>query len=246
MYYTYLHTRNDNGKVFYIGKGTHKRAYTTDRNEHWCSIVAKHGFTAEILAHWSTEQEAYDHEKLLIASFTEMGYVLANKTPGGEGIPKGFKHSEQARRNMGQSRLGFKHTEETKKKMSASSSWRGHIYTTSGFTGFNHTEESRNKMSVARKGRKQSAEHVAKRFASLLSNPNYKPPGLGKKYKLVVKCNHCNGTYTQASYNHWHGDNCKMKNSTDFVMCNDCGVKLTNKSSKLRWHRKNACIKDIK
>ena len=169
MYYTYIHTRNDNGKVFYIGKGTAQRAYATERNAHWRSIVDKHGFTAEILAKWSTEQEAFDHEKLLIASFIDMGYVLANKTPGGEGIPKGYKFSEETKRKMALSHIGSKRTEETKKKMSASSAWRGHTYTTSGMTGKNHTEETRAKMSAARKGRKQSPEHKAKRIAAGLA-----------------------------------------------------------------------------
>lgn len=237
-YYTYLHTRNDTGKVFYIGKGTCQRAYGTDRNKHWTAIVEKHGFTAEILAHWATEQEAYEHEKLLIASFIDMGYVLANKTPGGEGIPKGYKFSEETKRKQTLAKIGSKRSEETKKKMSASSAWRGHTYTTVGMTGKTHSEEARAKMSAARKGSKQSPEHVAKRFASMLSNPNYKPPTLGKKFKPVAKCQHCDGEYTRANYNRWHGDNCKMKDSTNFAICDECGAKVSNTARDMRWHKR--------
>ena len=52
---------------------------------HWNGIVNKYGFEPKILAYWATEKEAFEHEKVLIACFKDMGYVLANKTDGGEG-----------------------------------------------------------------------------------------------------------------------------------------------------------------
>lgn len=211
-YYTYLHTRNDNGQVFYIGKGTNKRAWAVERNNHWCSIVSKHGFTVQIIAYWTTEKEAFEHEKLLIASFIDMGYNLANKTPGGEGIPKGYKFSEETKRKIALSHLGSKRTEETKQKMSKSSAWRGHTYTTSGMTGKQHTEFSRTKMSISRKGAKQSPEHIAKRFKSMMSNPNYKPGFLGKKHQIIT-CPHCGKEGAKSGLVRWHYDNCKLKPS---------------------------------
>jgi len=51
MAYIYLHRRNDTGEVFYVGKGTGKRATEThSRNSHWHNVVNKAGFTAEIIA----------------------------------------------------------------------------------------------------------------------------------------------------------------------------------------------------
>ena len=85
MYYTYIHTRKDTNKIFYVGKGKGNRAYVAKRNKHWNAIVDKHGFNVCILAHWTTEQQALDHEKFLIQCFLDLGYVLANKTLGGEG-----------------------------------------------------------------------------------------------------------------------------------------------------------------
>jgi hypothetical protein len=97
MFYTYVHTRNDTGKIFYIGKGTGPRAWkTTRRNKYWKSVQQKHGITVEVLAHWDTEAEALDHEKLLIACFRDMGYKLANMTDGGEGTT-GFKYTPELR-----------------------------------------------------------------------------------------------------------------------------------------------------
>ena len=172
MYYTYAHLTEDTNQIFYIGKGTGSRAFEKgkDRNPHWTAVVNKHGgYYATILAYWDTEQAAYDHEKLLISSFIDIGYNLTNKTPGGEGIPKGYKFSEDAKKKMSLSHIGSKRTEETKEKMSQSSAWRGHTYITSGFTGKSHSEEARAKMSNARKGRKQSPEHIAKRVAARLA-----------------------------------------------------------------------------
>ena len=79
MFYTYAHTKPD-GTIFYIGKGSKRRAWKThNRNKHWKSIVEKHnGFNVEILANWDTEQEAFDHEVLLISCFKDMNYILAN------------------------------------------------------------------------------------------------------------------------------------------------------------------------
>lgn len=94
-FYTYLHRRNDTGAVFYIGKGLARRALQKcGRNDRWSKIVAKHGFTAEILAPWPTEQEAFAHEVFLISTFRGMGFELANYSNGGEGA-SGNKQSAE-------------------------------------------------------------------------------------------------------------------------------------------------------
>lgn len=127
QFYTYLHTKPD-GTIFYIGKGQAKRAYDlVKRNIHWLRVVNKHGKpNVEILAYWDTEQEALDHEVLLISCFRDMGYVLANLTDGGEGS-SGFKHSQESiekiakikRDNPTNYWLGKTRSEETKQKISA-------------------------------------------------------------------------------------------------------------------------------
>ena len=140
MFYTYAHTRNDTDKIFYIGKGKNKQAWRKDsRNKYWQRIVKKHGYDVEILANWDTEQEAFDHEVLLISCFKDMGYELANLTDGGEGMSnpsaetraklsesrKGSKnpffgktHSDEVKAKMSKNRHGKKHSIETKFKMS--------------------------------------------------------------------------------------------------------------------------------
>lgn len=101
MFLTYAHFKPD-GTLFYVGKGSQKRAYAKDnRNQHWQNIVKKHGLQVETLASWEIESDALLHEQFLISCFKDLGYKLANVTDGGEGMS------------------GYKHTAESKSKMSA-------------------------------------------------------------------------------------------------------------------------------
>jgi len=141
MFYTYAHYKPLTNELFYIGKGKLNRHLSKNsRNKHWHHIVNKHGFVSKILAWWDSEQEALEHEKLLIASFKDLGISLCNVTEGGDGI-SGFKHTQETknafstkrkgihfrktyditeatRTKMRNSQLGRKHPEEVKKKIS--------------------------------------------------------------------------------------------------------------------------------
>jgi hypothetical protein len=94
QFLTYAHYKPD-GSIFYIGKGTRKRAFNfNDRTNFWKNVVKKHGApTVEILASWPTEREALDHEIFLIDTFRQMGVSLANITNGGDGV-SGLKHND--------------------------------------------------------------------------------------------------------------------------------------------------------
>lgn len=128
-FYTYMHTRNDTGKPFYIGKGRWNRAWDCRRSKrgaHWSNIAKKHGHTVHILAYWPTEKDAFDHEILLIESLNSLGLNLANKTEGGEGS-SGYKWSVERRERLSRSAsvrmrgasnpmFGKKHSEDTRAK----------------------------------------------------------------------------------------------------------------------------------
>lgn len=100
-FYTYLHS-SPTGIPFYVGKGVDDRAFSFSKRSHDWKRAVKHydGLSIKIIAEWNTEQEAFEHEKVLISVFKGMGYSLANKTEGGLG------------------QFGMKHTEETKRKKS--------------------------------------------------------------------------------------------------------------------------------
>lgn len=84
-HYTYFHTRNDTGMVFYVGKGQNNRAHDLGRNPHWNHVASKCGHTVHIAAKWETEKEAFEHEKFLILCFKGLGHKLTNMTEGGDG-----------------------------------------------------------------------------------------------------------------------------------------------------------------
>jgi len=122
QYYTYAHYRNDDKSMFYIGKGSGKRAYSkSGRNRHWNNIVNKHGYSIEILSYWEDENQAYEHETLLISIFRDLKINLVNVTPGGDSPPnhKGEKQTESHIQKRFEWRKDFKHSEDTKNKISS-------------------------------------------------------------------------------------------------------------------------------
>jgi hypothetical protein len=98
-FYTYMHTRLSDNKVFYIGTGHGRRAWNTARNPHWKKTVAKHGYRVDICAEFETDREALQHEVFLIACFRDLYAPLVNYTDGGDDIA-GFKKSLEERAKM--------------------------------------------------------------------------------------------------------------------------------------------------
>lgn len=124
MFNTYIHRRNSDGKVFYVGMGSlHRMSNMSMRSVEWHEM-AKQGRTVELVAKWSTKEEAFEHEKLLIACFKDMGHPLINKTTGGAGnnAPKldGWAKSHSKKMIGNSYRLGILHDDDSKAKMSAS------------------------------------------------------------------------------------------------------------------------------
>lgn len=93
-FYVYVHRKATTGQVFYVGKGHGKRAFSSlSRNRQWKFIVAKHGYTVEIVQDKLQEWYAFELEIDLIAYYGRE--TLSNFSDGGEG-PAGCVHSEEA------------------------------------------------------------------------------------------------------------------------------------------------------
>lgn len=109
MFYTYIHT-TPYGDVFYVGKGTKDRAYSkSDRSIAWRGVVNKFdGYGTVIASKWETENEAFEHEKFLIACFKDLGHQLVNATSGGRGT-NDYCFSEEYRRLKSLKLKGYKH-----------------------------------------------------------------------------------------------------------------------------------------
>jgi len=143
VFYTYAHYTPE-GRLFYIGKGQGRRAYTFHkRNNYWNHVVEKYGKPdVQILANWNTEEEAFDHEVLLIDCFKELGHKLVNLTDGGEGL-SGVVAWNKGKTGQVAWNKGVPCREETKLKLSV---------TNMGHAGHKHTEETKSKIRAANIG----------------------------------------------------------------------------------------------
>ena len=163
-FYVYEHIRLDNNTCFYVGQGKGNRAYELDRNDFHDNISNSYGHAVVIVKDNLTEEEAFELEKDTIEYYVfTLGYgidiegyknrendeFLTNLTFGGEGS-SGFKHSEEAKQKMSESRKGTKHSEEVKRKMSEARK------------GIKYSEEAKRKMSEAKRGIQLSEEHKKK------------------------------------------------------------------------------------
>jgi hypothetical protein len=193
MYYTYGHYKADTNELFYIGKGKKNRAFAKgSRSELWKNTVAKHGYKVEIFSRWKTEEESFEHEKLLISCFKKLT-KLCNFTDGGEGIS------------------GYVWTEEQKEKLKL----RPHAN-----TGKHLSEVTRKKIGDAQRGTKRgphSLEH-SKRIA-LANTGKKKSPELVEKMRLsatkqakqILTCTCCGHQGRGPNMYRYHFTNCKEK-----------------------------------
>lgn len=117
-HYTYIHRKADDGKVFYVGKGTRpdRMKLRSGRSVRWTRTVAKHGFIPELVAKWPTAEDAFTHERFLIACFRDMGEDLVNHTDGGEGAP-GYLQSDATKQKRNDKLRGMKRQAETIDRM---------------------------------------------------------------------------------------------------------------------------------
>jgi hypothetical protein len=85
-YYVYLH-RDLLGRVFYVGRGSGKRAFQTgNRGAAWKKYRDKHGLRIEFLDRGFGSKDAFDHEIYWIAHFRRMRHPLLNVSDGGAGV----------------------------------------------------------------------------------------------------------------------------------------------------------------
>jgi hypothetical protein len=204
MAVVYQHIRKDTQQVFYIGIGRNeKRAYYFyHRSKFWNNIYSKTEIEVQIVCNDIKLELAYDIEKYLISYYgrKDIGLGnLVNLTSGGETI-LGIKYSEESKLKMSKSKLGKKredlsgdknhmygktHSDEYKLKMSET------------LKKVKNTDDNKKKVSEQFKGCKQSAEHIAKRLASM-----------PKSYKKK-ECPYCNVIGAGGNMSRYHFNKCK-------------------------------------
>jgi len=86
--YVYIHKKETDGEVFYVGRGKRSRFKSIERNEFWKNIVKKHGCLVEIVAQGLHTYEAKLLEMKLVNLYgrRDLGEgSLVNLTDGGDG-----------------------------------------------------------------------------------------------------------------------------------------------------------------
>ena len=108
-YYTYTHA-TPNGDIFYVGKGTGYRAYSSNKRPIIWKMKLEDfgGINIKIVQQFDNESDAFEHEKILIEHYTSIGCSLINKTLGGAG-PLGYCLSEDAREHKRMLMTGYKY-----------------------------------------------------------------------------------------------------------------------------------------
>lgn len=136
------------GEIFYVGKGTGRRLnITRGRNPHWCNIVNKYGFSAEIVLAEVDEALAFEFEELLTETIGLRN--LANACVGGGGtrgyvpsdaelarrrLPTGRPPTPENLEKLVASRKGAKASKETREKMRAANTLTLEEMKSRGFT----------------------------------------------------------------------------------------------------------------
>jgi len=205
-FYTYAFLREDR-TPYYIGKGTGKRIYSTNRRVKPPKDKSRVIYLKQNL----TEEEAFRHEIYMIAVFgrKDLGTgILINMTDGGEGC-SGAIRSDETKKRMSKAKKGKIFSEEHKRKLSDAHKGENHseerrIKIGKGNKGKILSEETRKKMSEAKKGRnrpprskehrrklseanKNPSEEIRKKMSGARKGKKWWNDGCGNR-KFVIEC----------------------------------------------------------
>jgi hypothetical protein len=200
-FYTYAYLREDK-TPYYIGKGKGNRAFIKNRRG---AKPPKNRTRILFLKKNLTEEEAFRHEKYMIAVFgrKDLGTgILINKTNGGEGII-GYSHTEKTKNKMSEMMKSKIISEETKIKMSQSQKGRTiskehRLKISKALKGKNLKEETKRKLSEAHSGKILSEEHK-KKLREVQSKKRWWTDGCGNSV-FAVDC----------PYNNWYNGRGKL------------------------------------
>jgi hypothetical protein len=220
-FYVYEHLRNDNGAVFYVGKGKNNRASVDSchhRSVYWQRIVKKAGgFNIHYVAKDMEECKAFGLEVERISQLRNLGVDLCNMTNGGDGLA-GLIRTEDHRRKIGDAHRGKIIPEEVRDKISKSVKKSGFVHSPEMLEkmsnahkgnrymlGKKHTDEWREEQkkwtigNKSRTGQKRSDSEKALQSKAMT----------GRKQSILI-CPEC-GKQGGNAMRRWHFENCRTK-----------------------------------
>lgn len=178
QFYCYIYYRKNKTTPFYVGKGKGNRAYKLNDHNIWVrNIVEKDGkenINIEIIK-CNDEKSAFNLEIRWIAIFKSDGYILCNKTDGGDGV-SGYKQSEEHKSKISKAHKGKKLSEEHKAKLSISGKGYGQAL----------SEETKLKISKANKGKKRS-EETKRKISEIKKKEKRRPRKCSEQEKIRLK-----------------------------------------------------------
>ena len=168
MIYTYLHINET--VVFYAGCGNERRSRNYSKRSLLWKQVAVSGYSVLTVGEFENRQDAWEHEKELIAYFKPH----CNKALGGPGS-RGVTHSEETRRNMSLSKIGVLNP------------LSGRTGETNPCYGRQHSAESKLLMSLAKTGKNhpQYGKHLPNEIKAKISMA-HKEKVLSNQHKLKI------------------------------------------------------------
>lgn len=218
-YYTYAYLRKD-GTPYYIGKGQKNRIYVNSGKP--CG-KPKDKSRIIFLKQNLTEEEAFKHEKYMIAIFgrKDLGTgILHNRTDGGDGC-SGLIHSKETKKKISEIHKGKTLSEETKKKIGISSKNRNKGKNNPMY-GKSPSKETRIKISEALKGekhffyKKSISEETRKKLSEANSGKNHPRYGKSVSEETRMKISEANKGENNAAYGKkWWNNGYKNKRSIE-------------------------------
>jgi group I intron endonuclease len=189
------------GKIRYIGKTVdpenrlskhiHESCRNRTHKDKWLSKLLQQNLRPKLVILEEVPEElSSEREIYWIAKYKSMGFKLTNGTPGGDGAPLGFKHTEEAKRKIAEAGRGRKYPNrpplsiDARKKISKANLGRKNSQESiekmrEAHRGKVYSFKSRQKMSLAHKGVKLSEEHIKN---SANSRRGVKKPNSSSKY----------------------------------------------------------------
>jgi NADPH-dependent glutamate synthase beta subunit-like oxidoreductase len=143
-----------------------------ERNRHHKAIVAKlsrigSALEVKMVAVGLSEADAFTLEIERISFWREAGVDLTNMTNGGEGV-SGLRHTEETKKLWSDQRKGMRVTDDGRAKRSASLKGRPKTK--------EHAAAAGKAGGLARTGKKQNADWIAKRVKTMKENNSFIHP----------------------------------------------------------------------